>query len=153
MTYDAKQIANWFVTRAQRDGKTLSIMSLLKLTYIAHGWHLETSGKPLFHDGIEAWQYGPVIPNVYRLFRGNSVNVTKTVEAKPVSKEVSDFLDQVYEVYGDISPFKLSDMTHEEDGPWDRARKREGWFSAISNADILEHYRAKRILYSQGAAT
>ncbi|AVW92216.1 Panacea domain-containing protein [Celeribacter baekdonensis] len=64
MAYDARQIANWFVVRAQREGRTLSIMSLLKLTYIAHGWHLEMQEVPLFSNRIEAWQYGPVIPEV-----------------------------------------------------------------------------------------
>ena len=58
MTYDARQIANWFVNRAARDEK---VMSMLKLTYFAHGWNLETKETPLFSNRVEAWQHGPVI--------------------------------------------------------------------------------------------
>lgn len=44
---DARSVANWFVRRAADDARVLSIMELLKLTYIAHGWHLEIYKKPL----------------------------------------------------------------------------------------------------------
>ena len=52
--YDARQIANWFVTRAKQDANVLSVTTLLKLCYIAHGWHLELLGGPLFNNRIEA---------------------------------------------------------------------------------------------------
>ncbi|MEY4500467.1 MAG: hypothetical protein RIS52_357, partial [Pseudomonadota bacterium] len=53
MIYDARQIANWFIERAAKDGRALSIMSLLKLAYITHGWNLETRNAPLFNNRIE----------------------------------------------------------------------------------------------------
>jgi len=151
MVYDARQIANWFVQRANRDGKQLSIMSLLKLTYIAHGWFLEMRGQPLFDNEIEAWQYGPVIPEVYHSFRRKGVVVSEMLEGQQVPEELSGFLEQIYSGYAGLSPFQLSDMTHQEGGPWDRARKREGWYAAISNADILDHYRGLRQQYLKGA--
>ena len=67
--YDAHVIANWFVTRAERDGKVLSITTIIKLCYIAHGWHLEIKGVSLYWNRIEAWRYGPVIPDAYMAFR------------------------------------------------------------------------------------
>ncbi|HHB81002.1 MAG TPA: DUF4065 domain-containing protein, partial [Aliiroseovarius sp.] len=75
MAYDARSIANWFVTRAERDGRPLSIMHLLKLIYVAHGWYLETRKAPLIFNRIEAWQYGPVIPDVYNAFRPGGIDV------------------------------------------------------------------------------
>ena len=79
MADDARQVANWFVTRARQDGRSLSIMSLLKLTYIAHGWYLESRNEPLFPNHIEAWQYGPVVPEVYRDFRRQGITVQAPV--------------------------------------------------------------------------
>ena len=35
--YDARQIANWFVTRAKQDEKVLGLPTILKICYIAHG--------------------------------------------------------------------------------------------------------------------
>lgn len=44
-------------------------MKLVKLIYIAQGYMLATHRKPLFQEAIEAWQYGPMIPRLYRSIR------------------------------------------------------------------------------------
>lgn len=144
--YDARQIANWFVQRAGRDGKQLSIMQLLKLVYISHGWYLEMSGAPLIRNKIEAWKHGPVIPDVYRAFRGQDINVAVTI---PGFNSLNDayaenILEQIYQGYGKLHAFQLSDMTHEPGGPWDTASRRFGYFAPITNDLILAHYRQKR---------
>lgn len=146
MQYDARQIANWFVSRAQRDGKTLSIMSLLKLTYIAHGWHLETQHEPLFSNRIEAWQYGPVIPDVYRDFRKQGISVTAPVMAPSfeATPEDESLLEQVWDIYGKLAPFQLSELTHVSGGPWDIATQTGGYYAPIPNELIKQHYDMKR---------
>ena len=35
------------------------------MVYMAHGLTLAVTDKPLIHDRIEAWKYGPVIPLLY----------------------------------------------------------------------------------------
>ena len=147
MTYDARLIANWFVARAQREGRTLSIMSLLKLTYIAHGWHLEMQEAPLFSNRIEAWQYGPVIPEVYNAFRTQGINVSGPVSAptKEITPEDESLLEQVYTIYGSLSAFQLSNLTHVPGGPWDIATKTGGNYALIHDDLIKQHYKVKRV--------
>ncbi|MFK4794236.1 Panacea domain-containing protein [Sphingobium sp. ZW T5_29] len=147
MSYDARQIANWFIKRAANDGRVLSIMSLLKLAYIAHGWHLEMrGGKPLFDNRIEAWQYGPVIPDVYNEFRPQGVSASDISPAyqAPLDASTEDLLEQIYKIYGRMSPFQLSELTHVAGGPWETARKWGGWYAEIPDEVILSHYVAKR---------
>lgn len=146
MIYDARQIANWFIIRAARDGRTLSVMSLLKLAYIAHGWHLEVYDRPLFHNRIEAWRYGPVIPDVYRAFRPQGVTPAETLAGlQPVEDETSEeFLEQIYGIYGAMSPFRLSALTHVKDGPWDIVTRHGGPYSQIPDELIKLHYVNKR---------
>jgi uncharacterized phage-associated protein len=147
MPYDARQIANWFVTRSQADGRVLTIMSLLKLTYIAHGWHLETQDTPLFSDKIEAWQYGPVIPRVYNAFRAQGVSVTGTdrsVPANNFSEATNELLEQIWNIYGKLSAFRLSELTHVPGGPWDIATKVGGNYAHIPDELIQQHYKALR---------
>lgn len=146
MAYDARQIANWFIERAARDGRQLSIMSLLKLAYIAHGWHLEITGQPLFNNRIEAWQYGPVVPDVYNTFRPQGVT-TRTPDprfGRKVLPPEENFLEQIYQIYGNMPPFRLSELTHEPGGPWETARKWGGWYAEIPNDLIRSHYVLKR---------
>jgi uncharacterized phage-associated protein len=146
MTYDARQITNWFIQRAAADGRTLSIMSLLKLTYIAHGWRLEMQGQPLIANRVEAWQHGPVIPDVYQAFRpqGISPSIVDPDFPAPTDAQDVEFLDQIYKIYGHLSPFKLSELTHVMGGPWETARKWGGWYAEIPNDLIQSHYVAKR---------
>lgn len=59
--YDARDIANFFLDAAERNQTTLSITSLLKIIYFAHGWHLAEFGLPLIGQPFEAWQHGPVV--------------------------------------------------------------------------------------------
>ncbi|WP_313666295.1 type II toxin-antitoxin system antitoxin SocA domain-containing protein [Shinella sp.] len=144
--YDARQIANWFVTRAERDGRRLSIMQLLKLVYIAHGWHLEMRRAPLIINKIEAWKYGPVIPDVYNAFRQQGIDATTPVpvQSLPMSANDQDLLEQIYNGYGRLSAMQLSDMTHEPNGPWDQATRRWGYFAPIPDDLIRPHYEMKR---------
>ncbi|WP_309665567.1 type II toxin-antitoxin system antitoxin SocA domain-containing protein [Tabrizicola sp.] len=154
MTYDARQVANWFVTRAQRDGRVLSIMSLLKLTYISHGWHLEMRDTPLFPNRIEAWQHGPVIPDVYHDFRRQGIDVTSVSSAVPtpeLDQWTAGLLEQIYANYGNLTPFRLSDLTHVHGGPWDLARQTGGWYAPIPDDMIRQHYKLKRLEASQPA--
>lgn len=145
-TYDARSIANWFVQRAQQDGRALSIMSILKLAYIAHGWRLEMANQPLFPNKIEAWQHGPVIPDVYSAFRPQGIVPQSAVPnfALPTEAGDVDFLEQIYKIYGHLSPFHLSELTHVAGGPWETARKWGGWYAEIPNDLIKSHYITKR---------
>ena len=69
MYCSAKAVANHFLDLAERDGTTLNPMKIQKLVYIAHGWHLAIMEKPLIHESVEAWTYGPVIPDLYHEFK------------------------------------------------------------------------------------
>ncbi|MFV0475942.1 MAG: Panacea domain-containing protein [Pikeienuella sp.] len=143
MSYDARQIANWFVTRAERDGRNLSIMSLLKLVYIAHGWSLESLNAPLFGNRIEAWRYGPVIPDVYNDFRRQGVKVTEsvnTVSECALDPEREKLLEQVWAIYGGLPAFRLSDMTHVAGGPWNIVNRIGGPYAEIPDDLIQSHY-------------
>jgi uncharacterized phage-associated protein len=146
MAYDARQIANWFIRRAAREGRALSIMSILKLAYIAHGWFLESRGRPLFNNRIEAWQHGPVIPDVYSRFRKQGVipnEIDPDFDENPAPED-EKFLEEIYTIYGSMPPFTLSELTHVAGGPWHTAREIGGWYAPIPDNIIRTHYEAKR---------
>ena len=118
MTFDAKEIANWFIQCAVGDGRTNSVMFLLKLAYITRGWHLEVHDRPLFHNGIEVWRYGPIIPDIDHAFRRQGISPTETLAGSPpVDDETNhEFLEQVHEIYGAMSPIRLFALRHVKDG-------------------------------------
>ena len=63
--YSALAVANEFLEIAERGNMGLSPMKLQKLVFLAHGWHLAIHKAPLVREGIEAWQWGPVISDLF----------------------------------------------------------------------------------------
>lgn len=145
MAYDSVLVANHIVQLAQDGGRSLSIMSLLKLSYIAHGWTLALLGKPLVKEQVEAWQYGPVISRIYYVFRPQGVhNLSKIVfvgehEIDPAARDV---IEQTYDVYGGLTSKQMSTLTHTPGGPWDKVFSTKGIWAVIPNDDIRRHYLA-----------
>lgn len=69
---NALAVANYFIEIAKREGKGITQLGLMKRVYIAHGFSLAIHHKSLLDprfDKVEAWKYGPVIPNVYHSFK------------------------------------------------------------------------------------
>ena len=154
MTYDARQITNWFIQRAASDGKVFSIVSLLKLAYISYGWYLETKNETLFRNRIEAWSSGPVIPDICKTFRSQGINSRQVIpEYKMVTEpEDVDFLEQIYNIYGQIPYDQLFRLTQESGSPWETARKWGGQYAEIPDEIIKAHYIVKRNLSLQSCA-
>ncbi len=98
-------------------------MKLLKLVYIAHGWHLGLTQTQLIDEDVEAWRYGPVIPSLYRSFKtyGNQpIPATEVASNVQLSnpERVYPFLERVWNAYKDCTAIELSSMTHAKGTPW-----------------------------------
>ncbi len=161
--YDVRAIGNWFLERAKRDGEQLTAMKLQKLAYVAHGWNLGFFDKPLVHDAVEAWKWGPVFRSLYREFRDfGSAPITDLATAfdganleergisindypDPNPDRTNEFLESVWKVYGGYDAVQLSDITHQEGTPWQQIFAHMGNtikpFTVIPNEMIAEHYR------------
>ena len=123
-TYPIEMIANYFLFRSDADsGDLLSNLKLQKLCYYAAGVinAVRTlDERPLFNERIEAWTHGPVVPELYRLFRDHgsgSIPEYREFDISQLSEIDRAVLDDVYNFYGQFSAWKLRDMTHEE-APW-----------------------------------
>ena len=150
MAYDARQVANWFIRRAHRDGRVLSISAILKLTYFAQEQSLAERNLPLFPNIIQAWRYGPVIVEVYESFRRQDKGVSVPLLGVPDIQDASDtaLLERVWNAYGKRSAAELSRLTHVRDGPWHMATKIGGWYAPIP-AELIKQYHDVRAVHEQ----
>lgn len=119
MAYKALDIANKIVSKTDLEhGDTISNLKLQKMMYYQQGFHLAYFGTPLFDEDIVAWQYGPVVPSVYKeykSFESNSISTSK--EGISLSDDEEELFNNVYEEYNQFSAVALMKMTHEE-SPW-----------------------------------
>lgn len=134
MPLNPKSIANFFLDLAKARGDKISPMKLQKLVYYAHGWFAGYTGKPLINESVEAWQYGPVIPSLYREFKcfGSGEIGAKACAMEgfefvevpsPEDEGMRKFLTSVWESYGKYTGIALSEMTHAAGSPWDETWK------------------------------
>ncbi|MGB0867960.1 MAG: Panacea domain-containing protein [Flavobacteriales bacterium] len=141
--YKSTQIANVFLQFAKEEDQQLKVMKLLKLVYIAHGYFLGHVKKPLIKDRIEAWQYGPVIPNLYheiRAFKGDPIPLDQFIKEEKVDEVVMGFLRIVWKHYKKFTGIQLSDKTHEKGTPWDEAYNHGVRYIEIENERIQYYY-------------
>lgn len=148
-------VANYFIQKSFNEGIPLDQMKLLKLVYIAHGWHCGYFHSPLINDAVQAWRYGPVIPDLYRKVRhyGRSVIDAPVGEYPPLQayslpdQHTISLLDHVWDSYKNMSGLQLSALTHQQGTPWHEQWQKSGGNTyggaIIPNNLIEQHYRQK----------
>ena len=123
MSYDVKKLADKLIYMASLDeangGELLTNLKLQKLLYYEQGYHLAIFDTPLFDDNIEAWMYGPVVPNVYDSFSEYHSQVLPLPKDEIITLEEKDetLFAQVYEALREFSAIGLANKTHAET-PW-----------------------------------
>ena len=133
--YSAKAVANSLIEKCEEMSiSDVTPMKLQKLLYFAQAWHLAFLDAPLFKEDIQAWEWGPVIPEIYSEFRsyGNQPIDRKALELRWVDGEMivdypkmdstdedaNEILQNVLNVYGRLSAIQLSNITHAKETPW-----------------------------------
>lgn len=116
--YSALNIANYFLFKAKQEGhELLSNLKLQKLVYYAQGLQLAIHSEPLFGDKIEAWEYGPVVPDLYHRYKKYEAGcIPADPKFKPASidKDTLDFLDEVFDAFGQFSAIRLMEIAHSD---------------------------------------
>ncbi len=114
--YSALDIANYFLFKAQQeDQELLSNLKLQKLVYYAQGINLAMRSKPLFGDSIEAWNYGPVVPVLYHLYKPHGagcIPADPEFDPSSIDQNTVEFLDEIFEAFGQFSAIRLMEIAH-----------------------------------------
>lgn len=68
--YLAITVAKYIVSKCIREKSPICNLQLQKLLYLVQKESLVINNEPIFVDEIEAWRFGPAIPNVFFHFSG-----------------------------------------------------------------------------------
>lgn len=143
MKHDSRAVANRIIRLAIGGSQPLTPLQIIKLVYFCHGWMLAFYGRSLFRDYVQAWKYGPVVPNVYHALKhygGDPVTREIPFPDEQFDDDEEDLIGQVYDVYGHLHGIRLSQLTHAPGTPWDVIWSQTGSNSVIPNELIQEHY-------------
>jgi len=148
--HDPRAIANKILEIANGQGKSLTIMKLIKLVYLCDGWSMALLGRPMSKQNVQAWKFGPVYPTVYSAFKhfGSSPVQGRATEVNTGLPYIETFtgdeerlIAMVVEGYGKLSAWQLSNLTHQAGTPWSEA-SANGAYSDISIESMLEHFNS-----------
>lgn len=144
-TVKAQNVTDLVLYWANRDGDLISNLKLQKLLYYAQAWYLVNFDGPLFGDSIEAWDFGPVIPDVYRRYKRFGCNPIKYhgeagKEEKRFSKPQLGFLVEFYDVYIGIPAHTLVNTSHNEK-PWIEGHGRA---SKVIDVNTMQEYYTEK---------
>jgi uncharacterized phage-associated protein len=140
--YDARAVANYLIAKAAPRG--LDPLQVMKLTYIAHGFTLGLTSRPLLEDDVEAWKFGPVVRRLYKNLPGGSAPIMEPiVPAIPADLQNDEraIVDSVFDLYGHLSGWDLSMLTHRPGSPWEKTWNTYGQNAVIPQDLIREHYK------------
>lgn len=143
-------IANEFLRR-RGSNSFPEQMYIQKLTYIAHGWNLAILNEPLSVSAPEAWDKGPVFREIWDHIRDFGLRGPNCEMVDPSTSQIiqgnfspdeTRIIDSVWQRYGRLTGYQLSQMTHEPNTPWSYAYLGRGRNSPLFADEIRAHYLA-----------
>jgi len=139
----ASAVARHLIENSGNHSGELTPLKLMKLVYLSHAWHLALRDQDLIQEEVQAWQYGPVIPELYRLiraYRAEPVPASALPHGSQLSSDQKAVVDAVWDTYRPFSGVQLSALTHKLGTPWDKAYKK-GRNVTIPTFEIKNHFK------------
>lgn len=148
----AIDVARYFIAlnadECKDEKSDLSKLKIQKLLYYAQGYYLALYNKPLFDEKILAWEHGPVVKEVYmglqsktnEIFIPTETYKMRADEIKKLKKNDKELIEDVFQLMGQYSAWKLRDKTHQED-PWVDNYKKGKKNIEIPLNDIKKYFK------------
>ena len=137
----ASDLAKYIIHKANSMHISITNLKLQKILYYVAGVFAGANDERAFCDRIEAWQYGPVVRNVYVEFC--SWGALPLVYKENVSLDYNDeqkiLLDYIIDQKIGMSGCELVNATHRET-PWMKYRNCISQKPEISYQDLRDYF-------------
>lgn len=146
--YSALSVAHYIISYCDAHGNGISNLKLQKILYFVQAEFLVSTpgNRPCFKEQIEAWDFGPVVPIVYHLYKlfGSSVIPARMNDVlvpyyENISAEDQLRINSIVDDASQYTASQLVQITHNQ-APWKNAY-RKGFNNIITNVSILNYFR------------
>lgn len=128
----------------RRSGWTLTNLQIQKMLYIAHMIHMgRTRGQRLLKLPFQAWDYGPVQPNLYgrvKIFGDGPIQDIFFSAPEIDDATEAKLIDDIVDVLSKKKPSQLVAMTHRDGSAWAKNYRAGVHGIVIPDADIIAEY-------------
>lgn len=125
--YDVLEVARYIIWYCKRKKYSISNLKLQKILYFVQANFLVSIGEPCFEEEIEAWDFGPVVPEVYHEFKiFGSADIPKFVcpnADEAILKRDRRLINEIVDQCAQYSASVLVEITHNQ-APWCDAYER-----------------------------
>ena len=130
--YTAIHLSKYIVSKCINDGYPISNLQLQKILYYVQKDYLSHNDQA-FSDEIEAWQFGPVVPEAYYRFCGfGAMPITISYNNTTIDPMDAKKIDSIVEKKRKMDPWDLVAETHKPNGAWSRIYK-----NGMGNGDVI----------------
>lgn len=120
--YNAVELSKYIVSRCAGNKYPISNLQLQKILYYIQREYI-SRGNQAFSDDIEAWRFGPVVPNVYYYFCGYGAMPIDVMYESNISSEDQIIMDPIIDSKSKLNPWDLVADTHYDGGAWSQVFK------------------------------
>ena len=136
--YKAMELSTYIVSKCIKEDCPISNLQLQKILYYIQKAFLDR-GDRAFSDNIEAWQFGPVVPNVYDHYCGyGAMPISFLFLLYDVAKEDKQLIDSIVESKRVLAPWDLVEETHKKGGAWDKTYKNGSGSHEVIPTELIK---------------
>lgn len=141
--YRALDIARYIIERCSSTNKTISNLKLQKILYFVQAEFLVSKNQPCFAEEIQAWDFGPVVPEVYYAYRmfgsANIPCIGKSRVSQMIPPSDKELLNGIIDECAKYSASALVEITHNQT-PWIDAYE-PNWNNEITRESIKNYFQ------------
>lgn len=155
-TYPVRDVSHYIIVYSNKKDYGVSNLKLQKLLYFVQAFFLINDCPPCFDEKIEAWDFGPVVPEIYREYKRyggmdiptidyyvkfdkkNIWNTERIYYEDIISDDDKEMIQAVVDKFAHCSATFLVNLTHNQD-PWIYAYVN-GQRNEITKEDIKRYF-------------
>ena len=116
--YSAMEIAKYIINKCTEENHPISNLQLQKILYYIQRDFLQ-QGLKAFSEDIEAWQFGPVVPVVYKQYCGFGALPVRMRYAVKIEQDYVKIINPLIEKKRKLNPWDMVSDTHSPGKAWD----------------------------------
>lgn len=136
--YKAMDLANYIVGKCIKDNVPITNLQLQRILYFVQKDFLKR-GSPAFSDYIEAWEFGPVVPNVYFCFCGfGAMPIFISRDTVLNLSTDKNIIDSIVENKRSLTPWEIVKETSKITGAWSKVYDNGKGRQCIIPVDLIK---------------
>lgn len=143
--YDALDVAEYVLNYCENElNKPINNLKLQKILYYIQGMHLRIKNKPLFHNIIEAGEYGAIIPDIYYCYYRFVTNPITGIIPKENNIFNNDEMKIMRAVVDETIDRDIWELVHKicSETPW-KNNFVKGYSNEILMSDMEDYFNKK----------